>query len=98
MGAMILGALKARKSGRHWETLVGYSLSDLTTHLERQFLPGMTWLNFGQWHIDHIVPQRCFTFETERDAEFRACWALSNLRPLWAEDNFRKHGRRLYLI
>lgn len=41
-------------------SLLGCSSSELKTHLEKQFLPGMTWDNFGLWHIDHILP--CISF------------------------------------
>ena len=68
------------------------------THLERQFLPGMTWGNRGEWHIDHIVPLASFTFTSPDDPEFRAAWALTNLRPLWAKDNIRKSAKRTHLI
>lgn len=30
---------------------------------------------------------------TPDDPEFRECWALSNLQPLWAKDNMSKHAR-----
>ena len=87
-----------KKKNRSWVSLVGYSLSELMTHLERQFLPGMTWDNFGDWHIDHIVPKSAFHFESADDDDFKACWGLGNLRPLWARDNITKSDKRLFLI
>lgn len=98
MGCTIQIALKGRKAGRSWEGLVGYSADDLHSHLERQFLPGMTWDNMGSWHIDHIVPQASFRFDDPLDSEFRAAWALTNLRPLWARDNLSKGARRTVLL
>lgn len=90
------------KLRRRWEILVGYSLDDLTLHLERQFLPGMSWENYGRgagkWHIDHIIPRTLHSYERADDADFKACWALSNLRPLWSEENISKHAKRLYLL
>src|SRR3546814_9626669 len=61
--------------------------------LERQFLPGMSWDNRGEWHIDHIRPLCAFEFTSPDDPQFREAWALTNLRPLWARDNLRKGGR-----
>jgi hypothetical protein len=81
-----------RKNGRHWELLVGFTLDELKTHLESQFHDGMSWDNMGQWHIDHLLPVSMFKFESETDPEFQMCWDLSNLRPLWAADNIRKHN------
>lgn len=91
-------AIKGAKAGRHWETLVGYSLKDLMAHLERQFLSGMSWANMDAWHIDHILPQAMFTYSSHEDPDFKACWALTNLRPLWSNDNLRKHDKRVLLI
>ena len=88
------------KYGGRWQALVGYTLSDLMRHLERQFTDGMSWENYGSsgWHIDHIRPQTSFQFETANDPEFRACWALTNLRPLWASENLRKQARVTLLL
>ena len=86
------------KSGRSWTGLVEYTLEDLVIHLERQFLPGMSWENYGRWHIDHIIPCSSFEFESPDDPEFKSCWALSNLRPLWAKDNIRKQAQIQSLI
>ena len=81
------------KAGRHWEDLVPYTVAELSAHLEAQFGPGMTWENRGKWHIDHIRPVCSFKFTTPDDAGFKACWALSNLRPMWARENQRKNGK-----
>src|SRR3546814_6097044 len=56
MSAGVKSSLGDGKNGRSWETLVGYTVADLMAHLERQFLPGMSWDNRGEWHIDHIRP------------------------------------------
>jgi excinuclease UvrABC ATPase subunit len=74
--------------------LVGYSLGDLMARLESQFKPGMSWENYGRgWHIDHVKPMSWFNFKSKHDAEFKACWALDNLQPLWAFDNISKGNR-----
>jgi hypothetical protein len=92
-------ALSKGKAGKSWRTFVDYSLEELMLHLERQFVKGMTWDNYGsRWHIDHIVPRSSFVYASADDPEFRAAWALTNLRPLWAADNWSKHARRTHLI
>lgn len=98
MSAGIRSALRLRKGGRRWEGIVGYSLAELVVHLERQFMPGMGWHNIDQWEIDHIIPRSSFLISNANDPEFRACWALTNLRPLWADANRIKSGKRLFLI
>lgn len=96
--AAIRRSLAGGKGGRRWEDLVGYRLTDLMIHLERQFQPGMTWGNRGEWEVDHIVPLTMFPFTSADDPEFRAAWALSNLRPLWAAENRTKNAHRTHLI
>lgn len=84
-------SLKGRKGGAHWENLVRYNIDELKWHLEKQFTKGMSWDNYGKWHIDHIIPISFFQFNSADDIEFRMCWRLENLQPLWAEDNHKKH-------
>lgn len=86
-----------------WMRSIGYTGGDLRNHLERQFQKGMSWGNYGtKWHIDHIVPVHSFRLtdnggHPDMD-QIRACWALSNLRPLWAADNIKKRHQRTHLL
>lgn len=98
MRTYLAKCLEAGKAGRKWECLVGYTLADLMRHLERQFLPGMTWENRGEWHIDHIRPLCSFEFQTPDCPQFGEAWALTNLRPIWARDNLKKSGSRTLLL
>lgn len=86
------------KRGSSWEAILGYSSAELAAHIERQFTKGMSWNNYGEWHLDHIVPVSAFAFSAPDDPEFLACWALTNLRPMWAAENMSKGGKRIYLI
>lgn len=81
------------KKRRHWENLVGYTIQELKKHLENLFTEGMSWNNYGAWHIDHIVPKSFFKYKSTDDVEFRYCWSLSNLQPLWAKDNMSKGSK-----
>ncbi len=82
--------LKGQKRGRRVFEILGYQIEDLMMHLERQFASGMSWDNYGKWHIDHIKPRSSFLIQSLDDANLRACWSLSNLQPLWALDNYNK--------
>ena len=90
MGSGIYAAIKKNKNGKHWESFVDYTLSELILHLEKLFTDGMTWDNYGEWHIDHKIPKVSFNYTNTKDSEFKKCWALENLQPLWAEDNLSK--------
>lgn len=91
LGAALWHEMKGRKKGRSVTQFLGCSIDELRVHLERQFRDGMTWDNYGEWHIDHILP--CAAFDHANDGEVRACWHFTNLRPLWAEENMSKHSR-----
>jgi hypothetical protein len=98
MNTRVKMAVKTGRQPRGWENRFEFTVGQLVVHLERQFLPGMSWENYGKagWHIDHVLP--IANFDLSRPEEIRACWALSNLRPLWAGDNRRKHAKRTLLI
>lgn len=81
-------AIKQKKGGRRWETVVGYSLQELKNHLELLFTERMTWENYGEWHIDHINP--VCSFNLDEYEQFNNCWKLDNLRPLWKQLNLSK--------
>lgn len=93
----VLRSKSHNKNGRKWEELVGYTVHQLKKHLESLFTAGMNWEKFskGKIHIDHIVPKCKFNFNDANDAEFKACWGLSNLQPLWAKDNLSKNKRTM---
>lgn len=81
------------KNGKTWESLVGYTIKDLYEHLESNFLPGMTWENRNEWHIDHLICDSSFNYSSYDDEGFKKSWALENLRPLWAEWNLEKSNK-----
>ena len=89
--------LKERSVAKYRSTfdLLGYSIEELMTHLEKQFTIGMTWDNYGEWHVDHKIPMTSFNFETTDDREFKLCWCLDNLQPLWGPDNLSKGTKLL---
>ena len=81
-------ALKGIHRGSGLFSRLPYGCDELMAHLESRFLPGMSWENYGKWHIDHKKP--CALFNLADPSEFDECWSLGNLQPLWADDNIRK--------
>lgn len=75
-------------------TILGCSWSEFAAHIERQFLPGMSWVNRSLWHIDHIVALA--TAVTEADVI--ALNHFTNLRPLWKPDNLKKGAKQTHLL
>lgn len=80
-----LDRLGTEKHG-HTIDILGYSAAQLKHHIEKQFQPGMSWENYGDWHIDHIRPVTNFDI----NEDVKVVCALENLQPLWAFDNLSK--------
>lgn len=97
IGSGIQRSLKNGKNGNHWETLVGYTITDLRRHLEKQFEPGMTWKNHGRgkgtWQIHHKIPLAVHNFNRPEDIDFIRCWSLKNLKPMWTQENMEKNDK-----
>jgi hypothetical protein len=86
--ARIYSALKGFNKSESTEKLIGCSIQELKLYIENQFKPGMSWSNYGKWHIDHIKP--CASFDLSKPEEQKKCFHYTNLQPLWAEENLRK--------
>jgi hypothetical protein len=86
-------ALRKNKKTDHTLMLVGCTLGELRNRIEGKFKSGMTWDNYGihGWHLDHIIP--CVAFNLFNFEEQKRCFHYTNLQPLWAEENLKKHAR-----
>lgn len=94
MGSHIAHVLKGEKASRKWESLLGFTVEQLKSHLEKQFTNEMSWENYGSyWHIDHIIPKSVFNYEKAEDIDFKQCWALKNLQPLETIANIKKSNK-----
>ena len=83
-------ALQAQNSYKNSKAreLIGCSYQELKQHLQSLFVEGMSWDNFGEWHIDHIRP--CASFDLTDPEQQKECFHYTNLQPLWAADNLAK--------
>lgn len=68
------------------EQMLGTDYKTAFKHIESRFKKGMSWDNFGEWHIDHIIPLASATTE---EGLIELCH-YTNLQPLWAEENISK--------
>lgn len=93
--AYVRKTLKHTICAGKWVDRFGYTLDELRIHLQANFTAGMSWDKFfkGNIHIDHIKPISSFDFSKDPDATLKKCWALPNLQPLWAMDNFKKGNK-----
>ena len=74
---------------------LGCTIPEFQSHLERNFLKGMTWENQGgdkdNWQIDHLKPRSWF--DQTDPKQFAECWHYSNMQPAWRTHNYRKGNR-----
>lgn len=86
--ARIRSAVKNNYKAAATAELLGCSIEYLKYHLEFQFKQGMSWDNYGKWHIDHKIP--CASFDLSDPEQQKICFHYTNLQPLWMLDNVRK--------
>jgi len=96
MSFRIWTCLKTLKASRSWKEFVSFTIVELRDHLEKQFTKGMSWDNYGEWHVDHKIPLAAFIFQLPTDDEFKKAWALSNLQPMWGIENVQKGKKILH--
>ncbi len=77
-----------RKSKRT-EEMLGCTLMEFAAYIESQFKPGMTFENYGKWHLDHRLALA--TAKTEED--IIRLNHYTNFQPLWAEENLEKGAK-----
>lgn len=81
---------------RNWKSgkalgLLGCSIDEFKAWVSGWFEPGMSWDNYGQWHIDHHRP--CASFDLCDPNQQQRCFHYLNMRPMWALDNIRKGAK-----
>lgn len=69
--------------------ILGCTVEQAKSHIESKFKEGMSWENYGKWHIDHIKP----LCSAKDSTEIVGLCHYSNLQPLWRLDNIRKRGK-----
>jgi hypothetical protein len=82
---------RIKSTSNRYSKLVGCTPLELREHIQKQFQPGMTWDNYGEWHIDHIRP--CASFDLTDPGQQKACFHFTNLQPLWGMDNIKKGAK-----
>lgn len=81
-----LGGLSPKK-GSAIENL-GFPMKEFILYIEGLFQEGMSWENYGEWHLDHVLPLSGFDLSDPEQVK-KVCH-YTNLQPLWAKENIRK--------
>jgi len=90
-------ALRHNIKKGHTLVLLGCTIDQLKRYIEKQFIFGMNWDNYGfgkdKWNIDHIIPISNFDLK-DIEEQKKACY-YTNLQPMWQTDNLRKSNKTL---
>ncbi len=82
---------KGWKKNSSSEKLIGCSFEFAKKWIEKKFKSGMSWENYGKWHIDHIIPLA----SAKTEVDLISLCHYTNLQPLWAIDNIQKRDKIL---
>jgi hypothetical protein len=70
---------------------IGCTYEQLYIWIGLHLTDGMTWDNYGEWEVDHILPISSFNLEIESERYKAFNW--KNCRPLWKKENNQKRGK-----
>lgn len=71
------------------QEILGIDFEGFKIYIENLFTDGMSWSNFGEWHLDHKIP---ISWGKDEDDIIKLNH-YTNLQPLWAEENLSKGNR-----
>lgn len=69
--------------------ILGIDIIKFKEYIEDKFEAGMSWDNYGDWHLDHIIP---ISYAITIDEIYKLSH-YSNFQPLWEHDNLSKGNR-----
>lgn len=69
--------------------LLGISIEEFKLFIESKFKEGMSWNNYGEWHLDHIIP---ISYGKTIDEIYELSY-YTNFQPLWMKENCSKGNR-----
>lgn len=81
--------LKSNKSDKTIEYL-GCDIASYKNYLESLFDKGMSWDNYGEWEIDHIVP---VNYNNPTLDVIKTRLYYTNTQPMWKNENMAKGNR-----
>jgi hypothetical protein len=81
--------LNGKNKSKRTFDIIGLDKENFKMYIQSKFEEGMSWENYGEWHIDHIKPL-CLG-KNEEDVLLLNHY--TNLQPLWAKDNLIKNRK-----
>lgn len=71
--------------------LLSCTLDFFQEYISAKFEDGMSWNNYGKWHLDHIIP--CNSWDLSKPEEVKMCFHYLNLQPMWGPLNSSKSDK-----
>lgn len=87
---------KIERQGKSTKELLGCTMKEFKTHLESQFIDGMSWDTRDLWDIDHRIPLNYKNPETNQHPtleEMMERLHFTNTKPMWKSENRIKGSR-----
>jgi hypothetical protein len=81
--------MKGENKGVKTKEIIGLDYNEFKEFISSKFSDGMSWENYGKWHLDHIIT----LCSAKNKEEILILNHYTNLQPLWAEDNLKKGGK-----
>jgi hypothetical protein len=69
--------------------ILGIDFNQFREYIENQFEEGMSWENYGEWHLDHKTP---ISWAKDESDAISLCH-YTNYQPLWAFENISKGNK-----
>lgn len=69
--------------------IIGMEFDQFREYIEIQFKDGMSWDNYGEWHLDHKTP---ISWANSEEEAILLCH-YSNYQPLWSMENLSKGNK-----
>ena len=66
---------------------LGCNIKTFKKHIEHQFTEGMSWENYGEWHIDHKI---LLKYKKPSLEEVVQRLHNTNTQPIWVSENISK--------
>jgi len=94
ISSLLRMSLKNRGYSKKCRThsILGCSFEFFASYIEEKFQEGMTWKNYGEWQLDHIVPVSL----GEMEEEIITLNHHTNFQPLWKRENIRKTNKLIF--
>ena len=81
--------IKKKNQSFNTTELIGIDYLSFKEYFEKLFVEGMSWENYGEWQIDHIIPLS----SAKTKEEIYELAKYTNLQPLWQKDNKMKSNK-----